>query len=243
MKVSTTEEYERMRQAVEAYFVESNRLADSHKSITSPSGKYILDIDGYSTKPGSWTYSRGSVRRFGDSRLIADVKRNYGHFPYCWIEHPNSNEYLICGEDYQGYTIINLTQEVVQNYLPPEGLTGGAFCWVAYYPSPDNLILAVEGCIWAAPFEIRFYDLSNPDSLPLLQLAWIDDLVKVIGWETNDTFVAPYGYYMRKLDGVRYDDLSEEEQYELDRNALLLSYDNETIRWHRPRDIANKDNG
>jgi hypothetical protein len=97
------ERYLQKRQAVERFFVPENKIADSGKTVVSPSGHYELEIYRYSTGPKSWNYSRGVVRRLSDNKVIADVKRNYGHFWHAWVEHADGNEYLLCGEDYQGF--------------------------------------------------------------------------------------------------------------------------------------------
>jgi hypothetical protein len=74
------------------------------------------------------------------------VKRNFGHFWHSWIEHADGNEYLLCGEDYQGYSVINLTAGRCTAYFPEEGYKGRGFCWTAAFPSPDRRVLAVDGC-------------------------------------------------------------------------------------------------
>ena len=194
MDPKTKEAYEKKRRSVEVFFTNRHLIANSRQTAISPSGEYALEIDRYTTKGKSWDYSRGLVRAIKYDVLISDVKRNFGHFPYCWVEHPNGNEYLICGEDYQGYMVINLTKGIAQTYFPPEGVQGSGFCWVVHYPSPDKLVLAVEGCIWAYPYEVRFYNFSDPDVLPLAELGRVENTEKVTGWETNDTFVVATEY-------------------------------------------------
>lgn len=167
--------------------------------------------------------------------MVADIKRNYGAFWHAWVPHPNGNEYLLCGENYQGYTIINLTQETTVSYLPPEARKGFGFCWAAVYPSPDGATLAVDGCVWACPYELRVYDFADPTVLPFPELARFDGLENVIGWESDETIAFEVGYDVRKSDGAKYNDLTDQEQSELDHNAQLLTEVNETKRWTRSR--------
>lgn len=95
---------------------------------------------------------------------------------------------MLCGEDYQGYSVIQCKSGRVEIYFPDEGFDGGGFCWAAVHPSPDGLTLAVEGCYWACPYEIVFYDFTDPMVLPLKELARIDDFDEVIGWDNKSTF-------------------------------------------------------
>src|SRR5262249_37605987 len=141
------------------------------------------------TGPNTWNVSRGIVVRTHDGQAIADVKRNYGSFWYGWVHHPNGDDYLLCGEDYQGYSVINLTTGKSNVYFPDTGCGGSGFCWTAVYPSPDCLMLAVEGCYWACPYEVVFYDFRHPERLPLPELGRIDNLDTCQGWSDNETFV------------------------------------------------------
>ena len=152
------------------FYTEENRAVDKTELISSLSGKYQLVIDYYSTTEGSWSYSRGRVKEVSNEEVIADIKRNYPRFWHTWAEHPNGNEYLLCGEDYQGYTVINLTEKKEQIYLPKQARKGWGFCWVSVEYLPDEVQLRVEGCYWACPYEVVVYDFSNPDRLPLPEL-------------------------------------------------------------------------
>ncbi len=127
----------------------------------SQSGKYILVITKQPTKPGCWDYSVGEVSL--NSVLISTVNRNYSSFPFLFIEgHPNGHDYLVCGEDYQGQTVIELDTGKRLDFLPPEAEKGHAFCWADYEFDAASNLLVVEGCHWACPYEFRFYDFSNP---------------------------------------------------------------------------------
>lgn len=131
------------------------------KEHFSPSNKYKLIITNKETKPGCWNYSTGEVSL--NDNIIAVVNRNYGSFPFLFVEnHPNGHDYLICGEDYQGQTVIELDTGKRINFLPPEAEKGFGFCWGSYEFNKENNILAVDGCIWACPYEFRFFDFSDP---------------------------------------------------------------------------------
>jgi hypothetical protein len=221
------------RERIEAFFVPENTIEDTLRSDVSPSGKYRLTKQSYRTEPKRWNFSRGLVYRLADNEIIADVKRNYEHFWHAWVEHSNGNEYLLCGDDYQGYTVINLTQETMNSYLPPEALKGYGFCWVVVHPSPDGLTLAVDGCYWAAPYELVLYDFSDPSTLPLPEFKRFEGIENVIGWEDNIAIIFECHYDTRASDGVKYSDLSPEEQHELDAGLTPWGSRRERIRWVR----------
>ena len=234
MSPSVEEAYAESRRDLEQYFVERNRITDSPTETVSPSGVYKLSVDLYATKPQTFGVSRGIVTRIVDGVVIADVKRNYPAFPHAWVQHPNGQEYLLCGEDYQGYSVINLSTETQKVYTSEAMIAGHEFCWVAINPSPDGNTLAVEGCIWAAPYEVRFYDFTDPAAMPLPELDRIaGNYAKGVGWETPEEFVVKVNRTYRKTDGACYDDLSREAQDELDSDSALGEDRDEIVRWRR----------
>lgn len=232
--VVADERYAEWRKGVEARFVPENRVSDTLKTVESPCGKYRLDICQYATGPNRWGYSRGTITRKHDDEILADVKRNYGHFWHAWVQHPNGNDYALCGEDYQGYSVINLTTEKTNVFFPDDGFKGWGFCWTAVYPSPDNLMLAVDGCYWACPYEIVFVDFRNPEQLPLPELARCGDVIDCEGWLDNDTFAFTREFEARKSDGAPYNSLTEEEQDVLDKTPSSIEERKERTLYKRP---------
>jgi hypothetical protein len=95
-------------------------------------------------------------------------------------------EYLLCGEDYQGYNVIDLKREVNELTFPPEAYEGQGFCWGAAYPSPTGQLIAVDGCYWGGPNEVVIFDFAVPCLSPLPELTRIEDTLNVKGW-LNDT--------------------------------------------------------
>jgi len=177
------------------FFKEKNRVPERDESYLSPSGLYRLDVSVYGTEKGYFDYSRGAVVRVADETTIAVVLRNYCVFWHTWCLHPNGNEYLLCGEDYQGQTVVNCTQGTMSSFVPKSAEGGDGFCWAHAIPSPDGSKLAVEGCYWACPYQVRVYDFSEPDRLPfkLLQFDVTSSLDSEIdfdsleGWDGNDS--------------------------------------------------------
>lgn len=150
----------RHRQEVIKLFEEEGTPTGDPWEEQSESGRYKLVVQRYAFKKG-WNYSKGSVYR-GDE-LLFEVHRNYGGFPFLFIEgHPNGHDYLVCGEDYQGQTVLELDTGRRRDFIPNSGTLGVGFCWVSMRFDAATKLLVVAGCIWACPYEYRFYDFSDP---------------------------------------------------------------------------------
>lgn len=177
----------------QAYFVPENAMLDDRKEHLSPSGKYKLVVTPYRTSAGGWAYSQGLVYRLTDDKLVAEVQRNYRSFPFAWVENHAKGGFLLCGEDYQGQTVINLETGGRRDHLPSGAQNGVGFCWAAIHPSPNGKVIAVEGCFWAAPYEIRFYDFAEPMLPPWVQISDGGELSNFFGW-TDDEHATMGGY-------------------------------------------------
>ena len=129
----------------------------------SPCGNYRLVVSWYKSKPGYMGLSRGTVLDVTTHEVIADIYRNYPHFWSCWASQ-NGKSYLLCGEDYQGYTVVDLANKTTTHCVPSGAEKGHGFCWITVEQQDD--ILVVVGCFWACPEERREYDFSNPEQLP-----------------------------------------------------------------------------
>jgi hypothetical protein len=216
------------RVAIEKFFIPENLVIDSHVEHRSPSGKFLLAVHRYSTGPKTWQYSRGIVTEISNGKLVADVKRNIGHFWHSWVQHPNGKEYLLCGEDYQGYEVIELASGKIEIHLPDSAKNGGGFCWAAVYPSKDGKVLAVEGCIWGGPYDLIFYDFSEPMQPPFPELGRVNEIGKIIGWKNDSVFATEHEFEVRKTDAKRFELLSEAEQ-----DASASEYKIEILYWNR----------
>lgn len=138
-------------------------LLDKQRDHFSASGKYRLVITPYSTGKGTWNYTQGTVYRVATGDRIAVVRRNYSAFPFLFVEeHPNGHPYLICGEDYQGQTVIELDTRRRRDFRPEAANQGVGFCWSSYQFHAPTQTLMVDGCYWGGPYEYKFYDFSNP---------------------------------------------------------------------------------
>jgi hypothetical protein len=177
------------RRQVEELFRDENERESAEE--LSPSGRYRLLLRGYETRPNAWSYSRGTVYRVSDGGQICDIKRNFSLFHHTFVTK-DGQEWLIAGRSYMSQTIVNL--ETGAEYEPGgDHYDGGAFCWAQCYLSPDGRTLAVDGCIWACPYEYRFFDFTDPSrGWPELPVepdeGYIPSGEKAPVWLSGDTF-------------------------------------------------------
>ncbi|MNC49520.1 hypothetical protein D3C75_987040 [compost metagenome] len=113
-------------------------------------------------------YTKGIVTDIEDN-LIDTIYRNYDPFLFSWVG-VQVKEYLLCGLDYQGYSIVDLSGKETKHYVPEAAYKGHGFCWAEIIYFEQKKLVVVDGCYWAAPYELVFYDFSDPMSLPYKEL-------------------------------------------------------------------------
>lgn len=185
-----------------------NTPVTNEETFTSPTGRYRFDLsERWATNSSFGTLSNA------DGSLITTVERNYSDFPYTWAEsHLNGHDYFICGEDYQGQTIVELDTGKRIDHLPDEKQPDGGFCWAAHYVSKDRRFLAVDGCFWACPYELVIFDFNDPMSLPYPELGRFDE-AEVLdgGFLPDDSLTWISRETIRKSDGKLLEALNADE--------------------------------
>lgn len=186
--------YSESRAEFLASFAEYELNSEAPNIFRSPSGEFELEVSRYTFGDSGWGYSRGIARRTAAPReVVADIKRNYPGFWHGWVNHSNGNEYLLCGEDYQCYNVIELASGRQSITVPLEIVGGGGFCWTGVVPSPTTNLIAVEGCIWAGPGEVVILDFREPLRSPLPEVLRVDDrdgdgyFVEFVRWSSERT--------------------------------------------------------
>lgn len=169
------------------YFQEQYKIEGCDESL-SPSNKYRLKIECYEYREGyrRYSYSKGTITD-SNEQIVSVINRNYGHFPFLWIEKQDK-EYLLCGIDYQGYTIVDLQSGESESYVPEDAYEGLGFCWAAMYHKKNNNRIAVEGCIWAHEYELIIYHFEDPMQLPYREIMRISPYETFDGWINDMEF-------------------------------------------------------
>ena len=84
------------------------------------------------------------------------------------IHHANGRTYLLYYEDLYGYSVLDLLSMQSVHYIPQESHETDksrfreTVIWVVPHYDPESSLLAVEGCIWAAPYTVLVVDFSDP---------------------------------------------------------------------------------
>lgn len=146
----------------EEYFCESPKISEYVYESPFPD---IVVVATWHGKKGFFAYT--SFAFYKDEIQIGDMLRNYYPTGGYYLEHSNGKRYFINGFDYQGYTAIDLDDEIAHHYLPPEAQLGHGWCpveWSDYNPETNQI--KVAGCYWAFPHDIRTLDFSCPENPP-----------------------------------------------------------------------------
>ena len=198
MNYATDPWYEERRNRV-IKAVSTGKALKAKKEIrASPSGKYMLELTPYSVKDMRCPFfSVVEIIRKIDGERMGKIIRNEADFPFLFIEEYEGKDYLMCAEDYQGFTLINITDGKKYDYVPEKSKRDLALRIMDFYISPDRRTLAIEGCGRTKPSdlvdwdEIHFYKIEDLTKLPYQE---VDKRItfaydKVIGWETNERFI------------------------------------------------------
>ena len=96
--------------------------------------------------------------------IVRTYRDHYTPPVFCWLER-KPGPILIWADTYlEGYQVINLETPSLDSVRESEE----DFIWTDCALSPDQTMLAVGGCYWACPYEIRILNVNdNPLALPL----------------------------------------------------------------------------
>lgn len=229
---SESEEYDRLWKD----WCYSDANGKDPKEHMSPSGMFRLVITSHETSPGCWSYTKGKVYHHNAWTPIAEIRRNYSSFPFLWMEeHVDNYDYLICGEDYQGQTFVQLNTGKVVSNKSFGAEKGFGFCWSSYRLLGDGKTLLVDGCYWACPYEMKFFDVSNPMAgwpereLPA-DIDYLDPEKSEITVGEDDTILWEERTYMYKATGERHQEIDHA-------HSRLLSAAHKAKHQHAASDI------
>jgi hypothetical protein len=147
------------REKIKAEAEASKHNPEHDKIHVSPCGKYTLRIEQRERRCVGVLYE--------GEEILERIGRNYSFFPFDWATgHPDGHDYLVCSENYQGQTLICLDKRERVDYLGAGESGGYAWIWANIQVSPDRKHIAVSGCHWAFPYEVRVFEFTNPMSQP-----------------------------------------------------------------------------
>lgn len=176
------------KERMQRFFNESCHTEES-ETFRSPSKGYTLYVVHDECYEGlrRQAKTRGMITCREDEAYRLEINRNFGIFLHCWLSW-EGREYLLTSQDYQGYTIIDLQQSRIIDYVPETALQGGGFCWAKIHHRPGSQMLAVEGCYQGSDFEIVFYDFAAPLVLPYREVGRISAYEEALGWTEEGHF-------------------------------------------------------
>ena len=153
---------ERSQQIQAACDTKSQKSETKMELIADLPEGYSCYVTRYDFGTGAWSYLKIEIFTLNGDSIV--FYRNYPSFPHIYVRQ-NNMDYLITSEDYQGYTVVNLTKCTVRTILHPGREKGWGWCPVEfhYYDEIDGL-LDVEGCYWGAEFEHRRYIVEDFDT-------------------------------------------------------------------------------
>lgn len=212
--------YVKKRRNIQTRWKDSTPLVNLVQSHTSPSGKYTLKITPCAFDlHRNWEYTVGDVfaKSMGGEVPVGQVLRDHHVFPFVFCEnHPDGHDYLICGEDYQGLTVIRLDTGERIDYIEKEAESNHGFSWSDAKVSPDKTRIAFEGGYWAQGFEVHIRDFRHPFGAPYVRVGkdFVQYHDRLIGWKDNDHILVEREQEYRTTDGRRLILLSDEERFE-----------------------------
>lgn len=218
MNAAKSSWYIKKRRNIQMRWKDSKPLLDRVEIHTSPSGKYTLKITPCAFElHRNWAYTVGDVSTRGGEVPFAQVVRDHHVFPFVFCEgHPDGHDYLLCGEDYQGQTVIRLDTGERIDYIEKEAESNHGFVWSDCKISPDKMRIAVEGGYWAQGFEVHMLDFHHPFALPYVRVGkdFVQYHDRLIGWKGNDHILVEREQEYRTSDGVLVNSLPAAEGLE-----------------------------
>jgi hypothetical protein len=144
------------------------------KSFILGDDEYFVDNFIYSlTKKGEDdTDTHYSTRRLiikdKINEIILETKSIDDHLLIELIKHRNGKNYILFNTDLYGYSIFCINENKTQHFIPEEVLMNKeTFIWTDAKYCKINDVLMVNGCYWACPWGVAFYDFSDPMNIPL----------------------------------------------------------------------------
>lgn len=158
-------EIDNIRREINLYFDPNNRFNEVEQYGLSESGLYYFTSERYKqTDPKcNWVVCKIEIWDTEKAEKIYEYITDADDTDYCakWLSK-NNKEYLILPEAFQGQSIFDVNARQLHSFYS----SSDPFIWTGIYPSPDGNKIAVDGCYWACPNELRIYNTENITALP-----------------------------------------------------------------------------
>lgn len=153
-------EYKQSRVELDKYYREGNLESSRVLEIEDLPERYTVISESYKTGEHTWSVIKLSVVDTVTGKDVT-VKRNYSAIDVVYCRQ-NGKNYILTGEDYQGYTLIDLDKMERFTYIPEGWLNGSGWCpiRVVGWNEIDGT-LEVIGCIWGGEYTRRIYTNFN----------------------------------------------------------------------------------
>lgn len=184
-------EIDKIRCDINQYFDENNCMPNSEHYELSEGGLYHYTSQRYRQTDTKRNWIVCKIE-------IWDVEKNIKIYEYitdaddndycaCWFTK-NNNDYLILPEAFQGYSVFDVQNRRLHSFYS----SNDPFIWISVLPSPDGNKIAVDGCYWACPNELRIYDTTNLSQLPFALLYQQNNFTNqneciIKHWQDNQT--------------------------------------------------------
>lgn len=189
--VAYTKEYLLQRQSY-AWVYDQPPL--DHHIFQLGNGKYTVECLEYCHKEFEesmlkccYNASKATIKDQSQNTILSFKHDGVG-FMLNWLWHSNGREYFLFKQELYGYSVMDIQSGEVVHYVPQKSFLGGeTFIWTNVLYCPNNNLLVVDGCYWAAPYGNEFYDFSDPMKLPLPLYCTTEDIANDFGFHTaND---------------------------------------------------------
>ena len=188
--IAYSNEYQEHRKTFDYVFQDKYKTEIEEVPLTD--GKHILRISYFTDESCEYNQYRvyASETEVFDNNFnkVADF-RNINHSVdfYSVVEHSNGKNYLVFSIDLYGYSVMDLENYHVCNFVPEESFKGEGetFIWTDICYSKKHNILAVDGCYWACPSSVEFFDFSTPENLPYEKILSSYDMEGLLNIDTD----------------------------------------------------------
>lgn len=169
MNAVNSKAYQEWQSNCQALFTPEHRHPESDRTVQLEDS-YSVRLEAYQGKMGEWNLLRLSVNTLFDPNGRAVFTwRNLNDPGFASLfRHANGKRYLVFRVGLYGYSVLELESGKEFHYIPSEAYPQDGeefretFIWAEASYDPKSNLLAVCGCIWAAPYSTIVLDFSDP---------------------------------------------------------------------------------